>query len=216
MRAGDHFSRTQVALGLEQPTRKLVRDGSPRVALGGRSSSCLALLPMGFAEPDRSPGLLVSSYLTVSPLPTGRTSPAVCSLWHCPWPRGRWALPTIEPCGARTFLPPPVAGAAEAAPGCRGRRSPGPLQSVWILHARQRAERRRATSRTGGTTRGLSASTAVRTLIVGVVAAATKMNDHGGWGVENGGWHPLAARSRRKHPFRTPQDPHTCMANFCL
>jgi hypothetical protein len=24
---------------------------------------------MGFAEPDRSPGLLVSSYLTVSPLP---------------------------------------------------------------------------------------------------------------------------------------------------
>ncbi len=34
-----------------------------------RTSSCLALLPMGFAEPDRSPGLLVSSYLTVSPLP---------------------------------------------------------------------------------------------------------------------------------------------------
>jgi len=31
----------------------------------------LALLPMGFTEPDRSPGLLVSSYLTVSPLPTG-------------------------------------------------------------------------------------------------------------------------------------------------
>ena len=30
---------------------------------------------MGFAEPDRSPGLLVSSYLTVSPLPT-ETSPA--------------------------------------------------------------------------------------------------------------------------------------------
>ena len=36
-----------------------------------RTSSCLALLPMGFTEPDRSPGLLVSSYLTVSPLPTG-------------------------------------------------------------------------------------------------------------------------------------------------
>ena len=29
----------------------------------------LVLLPMGFAEPGRSPGLLVSSYLTVSPLP---------------------------------------------------------------------------------------------------------------------------------------------------
>ena len=71
-----------------------------------RTSSCLALLPMGFTEPDRSPGLLVSSYLTVSPLPAERTPPAVCFLWHFPWPRGRWALPTIAPCGARTFLPP--------------------------------------------------------------------------------------------------------------
>ena len=71
---GDHFSRTQIALGLEQPTRKRVRGGPPRAAPSRktlRSSSCLALLPMGFAEPDRSPGLLVSSYLTVSPLPGG-------------------------------------------------------------------------------------------------------------------------------------------------
>jgi hypothetical protein len=30
---------------------------------------CLTLLPVGFTEPSRSPGLLVSSYLTVSPLP---------------------------------------------------------------------------------------------------------------------------------------------------
>src|SRR5665213_231899 len=29
----------------------------------------LVLLPVGFAEPGRSPGLLVSSYLAVSPLP---------------------------------------------------------------------------------------------------------------------------------------------------
>ena len=71
-----------------------------------RTPSCLTLLPMGFTEPDRSPGLLVSSYLTVSPLPAERTPQAVCFLWHFPWPRGRWALPTIEPCGARTFLPP--------------------------------------------------------------------------------------------------------------
>ena len=78
----------------------------------GRRPFCLALLPMGFAEPDRSPGLLVSSYLTVSPLPAGRTPQAVCFLWHFPWPRGRWALPTIAPYGARTFLPPalPPAG----------------------------------------------------------------------------------------------------------
>ena len=32
----------------------------------------LVLLPMGFAEPGRSPGLLVSSYLAVSPLPRSR------------------------------------------------------------------------------------------------------------------------------------------------
>jgi hypothetical protein len=36
-----------------------------------RTPPCLALLPMGFTEPSRSPGLLVSSYLTVSPLPPG-------------------------------------------------------------------------------------------------------------------------------------------------
>ncbi len=35
--------------------------------------SYLVLLPMGFTEPSRSPGLLVSSYLTVSPLPSSRS-----------------------------------------------------------------------------------------------------------------------------------------------
>jgi hypothetical protein len=35
---------------------------------------------VGFTEPARSPASLVSSYLTVSPLPTLR--PAVCFLWH--------------------------------------------------------------------------------------------------------------------------------------
>ena len=69
---------------------------------------------MGFAEPGRSPGLLVSSYLTVSPLPRpGRReairTEAVYFLWHFPYPDprsgpGRWALPTIAPCGVRTFL----------------------------------------------------------------------------------------------------------------
>jgi len=70
---------------------------------------------VGFAEPGRSPGLLVSSYLTVSPLPRSRPgvsragSEAVYSLLHFPyrshmtWLR-RWALPTTAPCGVRTFL----------------------------------------------------------------------------------------------------------------
>ena len=45
-----------------------------------RTSSCLALLPMGFTEPDRSPGPLVSSYLTVSPLPAGRPAGGLFSV----------------------------------------------------------------------------------------------------------------------------------------
>ncbi len=62
-------------------------DGSGRSVGGGRWGSrfdpwCpsrpfalppyLVLLPMGFTEPGRSPGLLVSSYLAVSPLPRSR------------------------------------------------------------------------------------------------------------------------------------------------
>ena len=35
---------------------------------------------MGFTEPDRSPGLLVSSYLTVSPLPSGRPAGGLLSV----------------------------------------------------------------------------------------------------------------------------------------
>src|SRR5205823_10735864 len=49
----------------------------------GRATRLLsysALLRVGFAEPARSPAPLVSSYLTVSPLPFRRT--AVCFLWH--------------------------------------------------------------------------------------------------------------------------------------
>src|SRR5947209_18516155 len=83
----------------------------------------LVLLPVGFTEPGRSPGLLVSSYLTVSPLPRppfGKAVEAVYFLWHCPYPKlERWALPTTAPCGVRTFLPSmtPVAVARNQAPG---------------------------------------------------------------------------------------------------
>ena len=60
---------------------------------------------MGFTEPHRSPGTLVVSYTTVSPLPVrGR---AVCSLWHCPAGHPGWALPTTLLYGARTFLGTP-------------------------------------------------------------------------------------------------------------
>jgi hypothetical protein len=79
---------------------------------GGQPSDvvCLALLRVGFTEPHRSPGTLVVSYTTVSPLPPGprtgvRGVPvAVCSLWHCPAGHPGWVLPTTLPCGVRTFL----------------------------------------------------------------------------------------------------------------
>ena len=63
---------------------------------------CLALLPVGFAKPARSPEPLVVSYTTFSPLP--RLSEAVCFLWHFPSGHPAWALPSTVLCGARTFL----------------------------------------------------------------------------------------------------------------
>ena len=65
----------------------------------------LVLLPVGFAEPGRSPGLLVSSYLAVSPLPRGPSPRGGLFSVALSLPvTGRWALPTTAPCGVRTFL----------------------------------------------------------------------------------------------------------------
>ncbi len=77
---------------------------------GGPPSNacCLSLLQVGFTEPLQSPGALVVSYTTVSPLPRGagrdRHRTAVCSLWHCPADHSGWLLATTLPFGARTFL----------------------------------------------------------------------------------------------------------------
>ncbi len=92
-----------VAHRLKRPTRGH-RTGRPR------ASPYLALLRVGFAEPARSPGPLVRSYRTVSPLP--RLSEAVCFLWHFPEGRPRWTLSTTLPFGARTFLPQTMLRAA--------------------------------------------------------------------------------------------------------
>ncbi len=59
---GGHLSGTPVAGRLEQPTRESWRDGPPLLPY-------LALLRVGFTELPASPPALVSSYLTVSPLP---------------------------------------------------------------------------------------------------------------------------------------------------
>ena len=53
-----------------------------RLRSAPKPARLLALLQVGFTEPSRSPGTLVVSYTTVSPLPRPRG--AVCFLWHCP------------------------------------------------------------------------------------------------------------------------------------
>src|SRR4030081_1449734 len=84
----------------------------------------LVLLQVGFAEPLRSPGSLVRSYRTVSPLP--RRLPhgpvgAVCFLWHCP--------PVARP--GRYPAPCPVEPGPSSTPNTSGPRSPGQL----LLHS---------------------------------------------------------------------------------
>jgi hypothetical protein len=78
---GDHPSRTAVAGGLVRSTRELgratlrhLRGGAALAQTlvrrpGRRPSVLLILLRVGFTEPSRSPGTLVVSYTTLSPLP---------------------------------------------------------------------------------------------------------------------------------------------------
>src|SRR3990172_6616370 len=99
----DHLSGPSIARRHERPTRKS-RTGRPypHDDVGG-TLPYVALLQAGFAKHPASLPDLVSSYLTVSPLPlSGRSS----FLWHCPWGRPLSRFGTALPCGARTFLPP--------------------------------------------------------------------------------------------------------------
>src|SRR5207244_6262148 len=96
---GDHLSGDRVAAALVQPTREL-RAGHPLPAW-----PC-----SGWGLPSRPVTRpLVSSYLTVSPLPLppassrfeggGRSVSVALSAGH-----PAWALPSTLPCGVRTFL----------------------------------------------------------------------------------------------------------------
>ncbi len=82
------------------------RASSPRTpAQPHREVRSSTLLRAGFTEPPRSPGALVRSYRTVSPLPHGPRGPwAVCFLWHCPAGHPGLPLATALLCGVRTFL----------------------------------------------------------------------------------------------------------------
>jgi len=100
-------SPVQVATIHLRRTLPHASSGLPGSSGGPPSSTpCLTLLQVGFTEPHRSPGTLVVSYTTVSPLPRPARRPhgAVCSLWHCPAGHPGWVLPTTLPYGARTFL----------------------------------------------------------------------------------------------------------------
>src|SRR4051794_35536286 len=105
-----------IHLGLPLPTASCglpASSGGPPSNARARSVLLfLTLLQVGFTKPFRSPGTLVVSYTTVSPLPTYRSAPAVCSLWHFPAGHPGWVLPTTSPCGARTFLDEFLAAAA--------------------------------------------------------------------------------------------------------
>ena len=144
-RGGDHPSGHTVAGCLERPTRRL-----GRAALGRLRSrtgcGLLALLRVGFTEPSRSPGMLVRSYRTVSPLPPAQEAVAVCSLWHCPASHLGLPLAITLLCEVRTFLDPT----------CVGPRPPGQL-----VRTDQRTARRMS-SPTAGVSRRAAWAQALR------------------------------------------------------
>ena len=61
----------------------------------------------------------VGSYPTVAPWPP-RMRDGGLFLWHSPWGRPRWALPSALPFGARTFLGANRAATVRPAPGAYG------------------------------------------------------------------------------------------------
>ncbi len=102
---GDHFSRTAITRRLQQPTRESngsSRSGAAEAAVPPAWSCSRRGLPCQSGHPDR--GALLPHLFTLTARSRCRGRAAVCFLWHCPGPRGRWVLPTTVPCGARTFL----------------------------------------------------------------------------------------------------------------
>src|SRR3989338_2973154 len=104
-----------------RPASRTRRAGTPSDLPGSHradhphSLPYLALLLAGFTKLPRSPGVLVGSYPTVSPLPGPEAEPpaqAVCFLWHFPSRHRDWVLPSAMPCGVRTFLSPDAIRAA--------------------------------------------------------------------------------------------------------
>ncbi len=133
------LSRAAISLGRRLPAASSDLPGRAcepdQFATASRSSPCAVLLPVGFAEPGRSPGLLVRSYRTVSPLPQGRADKSAAFsrrfAFCCTVPvladGGRYPPPLS--CGARTFLSEIVPLAERQ----YSQRPLGPLQSSSIV-----------------------------------------------------------------------------------
>ena len=123
----DHFSGTDVAAGLVQPTR----DCEEPESFAGRATPrhCLALLRVGLAVPRLLPAARCALTAPFHPCLCPRRGPsAVCFLLRFPSPRDARALPGTLPCGARTFLD---------ARGRRGPHSP-PAPVLSKLNAQER------------------------------------------------------------------------------
>ena len=105
-RTDGHLSGMSVARHLDAANPSVVL--SLRTTWSRRAASplLLGLAPDGVYRAAFVSEDAVGSYPAVSPLPvTGLPGPlAVCSLWHFPSGYPAWALPSILPCGARTFL----------------------------------------------------------------------------------------------------------------
>ena len=110
LRGGYHSSRVAIAHNLKQPTRKL-QPGRPQTL------SYLVLLRTGFSKLAVSPRQLVSSYLTVSPLPAKSGRSAFCGTL-----RGSLPLGVTQHSALRSPDFPPRCGVSPTA-----RRQPVPL-----------------------------------------------------------------------------------------
>ena len=103
--SSDHLSGPPIARRHERPTRKS-RTGSPYSRIVRETLPYAVLLQAGFSKHPRSPGNVVGSYPTVSPLPLlgAVFFSVVLSMGSPPVPfRDRLALRSSD-------FPPPVAG----------------------------------------------------------------------------------------------------------
>jgi hypothetical protein len=118
----------------EAPRGRSPRAAYPRPRAEPPSNGpCLALLRVGFAEPARSPGPLVSFYLTVSPLPPSRSPEAVCSLRHCPRVAPPGSYPA--PCPVESGLSSRSVGGDKPRPTSPAAARPTPLLSELSIRA---------------------------------------------------------------------------------